>query len=695
MEPKAIETVAGVSAKPRRRGWRWLLIGMLVLAVGGWFGRFWLGERLADGLRAELAARGLYVSWDSASFIPGHGISFKALQLYRKADHTGSLMAWDRVTIRKGPAGWKSLHFHATGSELVLGEGDESLRMTDLAMDLNADREGVSIEKLSGLAQGLRVDVAGAVLFSRLGALWGANPEPQAVPPGRARKGLEGLDLSFLRTVGEWVAVRQLGDKEVHLMVRIQEREAAPGYLLRADLDGTDLAWRGQRLPALGITMEWPLTGKPEPIQVSRLMTSPEEAGQKLALVVDLVQQEVRVNAESAVLHPVPLLAALVPSLADVLKRVQVDQASHWQIAGVIPWGGTRKIKLAGQVSTAGPLRFTPGAGKPIEVTKLQTAFDLNGQTLVLRNVAGSLWSGRVQIAEVQANLKTSDWAVKGAQLQGIQLAQASLSVGWKNSPTGVIDGSGLGAGGRTLASVRAQGSVRVADSAFPLPDGLSQSSGGRHPIGFKRLQSRFALHDRRLVLRDTAGSLWGGRMQIAIATVNLKEGTWNVNGARMQEIHIPLMRRSLGLQDQQEKGTLHGSWQGGGGLSLASLSGQGSLRVTNEGFNKLPLLGPLSLVFAGLAPGFAGDATSGLETNYALRGGILTLSDLKVDSTVTQIQAEGDLNLVTQQAKLTARAKLRGIAGLPTALLGRLFTLDGEGPLSNIQWRRRHAILR
>jgi hypothetical protein len=41
----------------------------------------------------------------------------------------------------------------------------------------------------------------------------------------------------------------------------------------------------------------------------------------------------------------------------------------------------------------------------------------------------------------------------------------------------------------------------------------------------------------------------------------------------------------------------------------------------------------------------------------------------------------------------LTARAKLRGIAGLPTALVGRLLTLAGEGPFSDIQWRLRYAL--
>lgn len=698
MEPTPIVPVTSAAPKQRRRWWRWLLVGVLAMVVGGWFGRFWLGELLAESLRAELAARGFHVSWKSAAFLPGQGISFEEFHMHRDADHTASLMTWDQVTIRKGPTGWKSLHLHAAGSELVLGEGAESLRMTDLAMELDIDREGVSVENWNGLAHGLRVDVTGAVLFAKLDALRKKDLPPEvepAVPTVPEKIGLEGADLAFLRTVGEWMEARQLGKREVRLAVSFREREAAPGYLLKADLDGADMEWRGQHFPTLGVTMEWPLTGKPEPIQVTRIVTSPEEKGQKLALSIDLQRKEIRVKAESAVLHLVPVLGAAVPSLADVFKQIHVEQASHWQVAGVIPWGGTGKIKLAGRVAMAGSFGLAPGAGKQIAVTELQTAFDLDGQALALKDMAGSVWGGRVRITEAQVNLKTHDWEVKGAELQGIQLPQVNHSLGWKNGPTGVLDGSWLGRGGSMLASVRAQGSVQIADAEFPFPSvgGLRQTTGKSEQIEFEKLQAGFALNDQTLVLRGMAGRLWGGSVRIDNAKVNVMASTWEVNGAEIKEVRIPLMRSGLGLPDKQQHGMLHGTWQGGGGLRLTDIMGQGALRITDEGFNKLPLTGPLALVFVGIAPGFAEETTSRLATDYALHGGTLTLSNLKVDSAVTEIQAAGDLNLVTQHAKLTARAKLRGIAGLPTALLGRLLTLDGEGPFSDIQWRLRYAL--
>lgn len=81
------------------------------------------------------------------------------------------------------------------------------------------------------------------------------------------------------------------------------------------------------------------------------------------------------------------------------------------------------------------------------------------------------------------------------------------------------------------------------------------------------------------------------------------------------------------------------------------------------------------------------------MTTYYVLRAGSLTMGKLQVENAITEIHSAGDLNLVTQSAKMTARAKLRGIAGLSTVLLGRLFTLDGEGPFSDIKWHLRYGL--
>ncbi|MGB8466247.1 MAG: hypothetical protein WCE49_14965 [Terrimicrobiaceae bacterium] len=65
MESTPIVAVTSAAPKQRRRWWRWLLVGVLAMAVGGWCARFWLGELLAESLRTELAARGFHVSWSN------------------------------------------------------------------------------------------------------------------------------------------------------------------------------------------------------------------------------------------------------------------------------------------------------------------------------------------------------------------------------------------------------------------------------------------------------------------------------------------------------------------------------------------------------------------------------------------------------------------------------------------------------
>ena len=44
---------------------------------------------------------------------------------------------------------------------------------------------------------------------------------------------------------------------------------------------------------------------------------------------------------------------------------------------------------------------------------------------------------------------------------------------------------------------------------------------------------------------------------------------------------------------------------------------------------DRLPLLGPLHVIFDKIAPGFARDTASRLEMNHALNGEMLAISDL------------------------------------------------------------------
>lgn len=561
-----------------RRWWRVAGSVLLVAAISLWLGRSWLGERAAEVMRSQLAARGIHVSWEKAALLPGFGLSFDGFKMHRDAQKTRSLLAWDGVTVRRGAVGWSSAMVQARHSALVLGDGRESLTVEDLEVALQVDREGIHLETWNGRVQGMRVDLAGELSFLKIQALRkGDVAKAQAPVDGESTaRGLESADLAFLAVLGDWLKVRALGSEEPLLKVRVHEHEAGPGYHFRAELDGRELEWRGQRFPALAITADWELTGKPEPVTFSRITTAPEVPGQDVLVVLDTARQQAEVRMRQAVLHPLPVLLAAVPDLAEGLHGVTLEAPLSLSMEGLVSWTNPDRTRLAGAFSSAGRLGLALDERRHVSLVQPGLEFAWEDQTLRLKQVRAGLWEGRVEIMEAQVGTKST-------------------------TPT------------------------------------------------------------------------------------------WAVAGLTLADAQIPEMRRSLGMEEGQV-GLLNATWQGGGGFSLPEIRGRGSLQITDAMFYRLPLLGPLHLIFDKIAPGFAKDTASRLDLNHELSGELLTISDLKLRSTITEIQAEGTLNLASQHAKMTARAQLRGIAGLPTMLLGRLLTLDGEGPFSSIQWRLRYA---
>ena len=104
--------------------------------------------------------------------------------------------------------------------------------------------------------------------------------------------------------------------------------------------------------------------------------------------------------------------------------------------------------------------------------------------------------------------------------------------------------------------------------------------------------------------------------------------------------------------------------WKGGGGFELASITGSGALSIHEAEFFRIPLLGPLHLVFDKLTPGFGKDVASTMTANHRMTGGTLHIENLKLESKLTRIEANGSIDLNRQYAHLTAKAKLQGNRG-------------------------------
>jgi hypothetical protein len=114
-------------------------------------------------------------------------------------------------------------------------------------------------------------------------------------------------------------------------------------------------------------------------------------------------------------------------------------------------------------------------------------------------------------------------------------------------------------------------------------------------------------------------------------------------------------------------------------------------LSIREAEFYRVPLFGPLNIVFDQLTPGFARDVATSLTSHYRINRGTLHIENLKLESTLTLIDAQGTIDLARQYASLTAKAKLRGIAGIATFLVSSLLEMRGEGPVDDVRWKLDH----
>ena len=189
--------------------------------------------------------------------------------------------------------------------------------------------------------------------------------------------------------------------------------------------------------------------------------------------------------------------------------------------------------------------------------------------------------------------------------------------------------------------------------------------------------------------LHDFKVGVWGGQLEAPATTIALSEGT----AAPAFETRLKLANASLQDLSQsfgsgaRQPGVVNVDWKGGGGFSLPAIAGSGSLSIQRAEFYRVPLFGPLHLVFDKLAPGFGRDVASSLTASHSLGRGILSIRNLELDSKYTRVQANGTVNLQSNYAHLTAKAKLQGIVGLATSILSALLEVEGEGPVSDVKW--------
>lgn len=260
----------------------------------------------------------------------------------------------------------------------------------------------------------------------------------------------------------------------------------------------------------------------------------------------------------------------------------------------------------------------------------------------------------------------------------------------------------------RSLAAVESTGAWRLSGGGeLPLdhPE-LSQWNGGvalggdlvyaegETRVTLQNPAMTFKLEREVVTVSEFKAGLWGGSLDMPLTQIHMPSGGMKPRFETQVALHdarLQSVMKSFGAA-QSQPGEVDITWKGSGGFELASISGSGALGIHDAEFYRIPLLGPLHIVFDKLTPGFAKDVASTLSADHRIGGGTLHIDNLKLESKLTRIEAKGSVDLDRQYAHVTAKAKLQGIAGLATAILSALLEVEGEGPVSDVEWKLKNV---
>lgn len=139
--------------------------------------------------------------------------------------------------------------------------------------------------------------------------------------------------------------------------------------------------------------------------------------------------------------------------------------------------------------------------------------------------------------------------------------------------------------------------------------------------------------------------------------------------------------------------GVLTGHFEGGGGFSLATMRGQGSLRLDAAKLYKVPVIGPVQNLMGSVVPVFGdADKRSELTATFTIGDGRLETRDLVILADGTRVEVGGTLNLTNWQTQFEAQGNLVGALGLVTGLLSKALVVEGSGRVDNLDLKLKHV---
>lgn len=211
-------------------------------------------------------------------------------------------------------------------------------------------------------------------------------------------------------------------------------------------------------------------------------------------------------------------------------------------------------------------------------------------------------------------------------------------------------------------------------------------------PIPAQSLDLKIIANQRRLDVEGTA-RVYGGGLKARFAFPDTSKIQPYEASVSLDRIGFaPLAKLFDGTKNTQ--GYLTGTLDFTGmGDQSNSIKGTGRLLITNGDIFAVPLLGPLSKLFSAIPGvgsviyGVAEEATADLTVER----GTVSTTKFEAQTSTFRLLVNGQVDYVNDRVDLTARMNLRGVLGISTFLLSKLFEYEALGSLGTPEWKPKH----
>ena len=216
-------------------------------------------------------------------------------------------------------------------------------------------------------------------------------------------------------------------------------------------------------------------------------------------------------------------------------------------------------------------------------------------------------------------------------------------------------------------------------------PDGISMEFDGKK-IVMKDFHGKVRFADRELVVEDASFTTLGGRGSGSYRMPLHGEFSYHLK-LKADGVSLKQLAREHGLKETLV-GRGSATFDGGGASGSTSHFGKGQISVEDGDFYEVVFLGSLQAMLTQQSPKFGMDKAHELNCSYTLENGTIRSDDLRLESAATKILAKGHIDMVQETLDADVRANLKGVPGVATDLISRIFTFHGEGPLNDVHWK-------